>query len=633
MEQKRGDISNLDFISIKSNLIDFLNKQSEFAGYSFEGSAFNVLMDLLAYNTYYNAFYNNMVVNETFIDSASKRSSIVSLAKNIGYVPKSTKAATAVINIKLSPENYTNDVITRNTQVTATDSNNNTYTFVTTKSYSFDPIEFDDTTGETTKYGIVDVPIIQGTYTTFTAIIADPNQKIAIPYEGVDLSTIRAFVLQSFTNQEGINQEWKLSTDITTVNKDSRVFFIEESPTGTYEATFGDGVFGKQLEQGNLVIFEFLVSSGSAGNNIGSSDSVSFSSFSLSGYEIETVQPSSGGSDKEDIESIRRNALKNYSNEERAVTASDYESLILKNYNNVESIRCWGGEQNNPPQYGKVYASIKPYNSSVLSIQEKRQIIDSILRNRSMAGITLEILDPDILYLNLLANIKYDPTSTRDSETKIKEVINTKIREYAVENFRGFDDDYYSSDLIPELLKFHPSIVGASTTVTMEKRISPELTKRKTHKIDFGNALYHPRQCYDVPVVESSYFKMFVIQNSTLVEKICYFDDDGDGNMRIYTTDNKNNKIYINNKAGTVDYNTGIVTLTDLTVSSFVNSQNFIYFIATPNDADVFTDHDTILSFDTTINRNVSITLTPVYKNSLNNASYSTRNSSSYTSG
>ena len=633
MEQKRGDISNLDFVSIKSNLIDFLNKQSEFAGYSFEGSAFNVLMDLLAYNTYYNAFYNNMVVNETFIDSASKRSSVVSLAKNLGYVPKSTKAATAVINIKLSPENYTNDVITRNTQVTATDANNNTYTFVTTKSYSFDPVEFDSTTGETTKYGIMDVPIIQGTYTTFTAIIADPNQTITIPYNGIDLSTIRAFVLKSFTNQEGINQEWKMATDITEVNKNSRVFFIQESPTGNYEATFGDGVFGKPLEQGNLVIFEFLVSSGTAGNNIGSSDSVSFSSFSLTGYEIETVQPSSGGTDKEDIESVRRNALKNYSNEERAVTASDYESLILKNYNNIESIRCWGGEQNNPPQYGKVFASIKPYNSSVLSIQEKKQIVDSILRNRSMAGITLEILDPDILYLNVSVNAKYDPTSTRDSETKIREVLNTRIREYAVTNFKGFDDDYYSSDLIPQLLTFHPSIVGASTNVSMEKRIYPELTKKATYKIDFGNELYHPRDCHDIPVVESSYFKMYVIQNSTLVEKICYFDDDGSGNMRIYTTDAKNNKIYINSKAGTVDYKTGMVTLTDLTVSSFVNAQNYIYFIATPNDADIFTDYDTILSFDAAINRNVSITLTPVYKNSLNNASYSTRNSSNYTSG
>ena len=217
MEEKRGDISNLDFVSIKSNLIDFLNKQSEFSGYSFEGSAFNVLMDVLAYNTYYNAFYNNMVVNETFIDSASKRSSIVSLAKNLGYTPKSTRAATATINIKLDADNYTNDVINRNTQITATDTDNNTYTFVTTKSYSFDPVSFDNS-GNVTQYGITDVPIVQGVYTSFSAIISDPKQKILLPFEGIDLSTIRAFVTTSISNQEGIENEWLRSTDITLTN-------------------------------------------------------------------------------------------------------------------------------------------------------------------------------------------------------------------------------------------------------------------------------------------------------------------------------------------------------------------------------------------------------------------------------
>lgn len=632
MEQKRGDISNLDFVSIKSNLIDFLNKQSEFKGYSFEGSAFNVLMDLLAYNTYYNGFYNNMVVNETFIDSATKRSSVVSLAKNLGYVPKSVKASKAIINIKLNAESYTNDVINRNTQITATDSNNNTFTFVTTKSYSFDPVEF-DSLGEVTKYGIVDVEIIQGVYTTFTSIVSDPTQPILLPYENIDLSSIRAFVTESISNQAGIEKEWTRSTDITTLNPESKVFFVEETPTGNYQATFGDGVFGKSLQRGNLVIFEFLLSAGSPANNIGIADSVSFSSFSLSGYDVETVQASSGGSDKETIEQVRINALKNYSNEERAVTASDYESLILKNFNNVESIRCWGGEQNNPPQYGKVFASIKPFNSSSLTISEKRDIVDSLLRNKSMLGITLEILDPDILYVNLFANIKYDPTTTRDSESKVKEVITKKLRQYAIDNFTGFDDDFYTSDLTPQLLTYHPSIVGASIVATMEKRIYPEINIKNSWKIDFGNKIYHPRECYDVSVIESSYFRMYVKENSQLVEKICYFNDDGGGKMRIYTLDITGNKIYLNTNAGTINYDTGVIEIPDFVVSSFVNNQTYIYFTATPNDPDVFTDFDTILSFDSSLTRSSNVTLTQVFKNSLNNASYANRNSSNNTTG
>jgi len=630
MEEKRGDISNLDFISIKSNLIDFLNKQSEFSGYSFEGSAFNVLMDLLAYNTYYNSFYNNMVVNETFIDTASKRSSVVSLAKNLGYIPKSTKAATAIINIKIDPENYTNDIIRRNTKITAIDSNNNTYSFVTTASYAFDPIEFDDS-GETTKYGIVDVPILQGVYTTYTAIISDPNVPITLPFEGIDLSTIRAFVSESITNQTGLQDEWLRSTDITLTNSESKIFFVQESPVGNYEVTFGDGTFGKRVERGNLVIFEFLISAGSAANNIGINDSVSFSSFTLSGYEIETVQFASGGSDKEDIENIRVNALKNYSNEERAVTASDYESLILKNFNNIESIRCWGGEQNDPPQYGKVFASIKPINSSFLTTIEKKQIVDSITRNKSMLGTSLEILDPDILFVNLALNIKYDPTSTRDSENKIIEVIRTQAREYAIENFKGYDDDFYTSDMIPEILKFHTSIVGASVSALMEKRIYPEPLIKKTFTVDFGNRLYHPRNCYEVPVVESSFFRMRVLENSVLVEKICYFDDDGNGKLRIFTLDTNNNKIYINTNAGTVNYETGVLMIKDFVISSFVNNQNYIYFVAAPSDPDIFTDFDTLLSFDPAITRNITITMTQVFKNSLSNASYANRSSSNNT--
>jgi len=627
MEEKRGDISNLDFISIKSNLIDFLNKQSEFNGYSFEGSAFNVLMDLLSYNTYYNSFYNNMVVNETFIDTASKRSSVVSLAKNLGYTPKSTKAATAMINIKLDPENYTNDIIRRNTRITATDSNNNTYAFVTTASYTFDPIEFDED-GEITKYGIVDVPILQGTFTTYTAIVSEPNTPIVLPFEGIDLSTIRAFVSTSITNQNGISDEWLRSTDITLATPNSKIFFVQESPKGEYEVTFGDGIFGKNVERGNLIIFEFLLSAGSSANNIGINDSAAFSSFSLSGYEIETVEAASGGSDKENIESIRINALKNYSNEERAVTASDYESLILKNYNNIESIRCWGGEQNNPPQYGKVFASIKPINSSFLTLTEKKQIVDSITRNKSMLGTSLEILDPDILFVNLALNIKYDPTSSRDSENKIIEIIRTRARQYAIENFKGYDDDFYTSDMIPEILKFHTSIVGASVNATMEKRIYPEQLIKKTFVIDFGNKLYHPRNCYEVPVVESSFFRMRVLENNILVEKICYFDDDGNGKLRIYTLDTNNNKIFINTNAGSVNYDTGVITVKDFILSSYINNQNYIYFVAVPRDPDIFTDFDTLLSFDTATTRNISVTMTQVFKNSLSNVSYANRNSS-----
>jgi hypothetical protein len=186
------------------------------------------------------------------------------------------------------------------------------------------------------------------------------------------------------------------------------------------------------------------------------------------------------------------------------------------------------------------------------------------------------------------------------------------------------------SDIIPEMLKFHPSIVGASIGTTMEKRIYPEVNTKGTFTIDFGNKLYHPRSCYDVPVVESSYFNMLVLQNNSLVQRVCYFDDDGNGKMRIYTLDNK---VYLNNNAGTVDYNKGIVVIKDLVISSYINNNNYIYFVATPNDPDIFTDFDTILSFDNTITRSSTVNMTQVFKNSLTNASYANRNSSNNVTG
>ena len=601
---QKGDISNLDFVSIKSSLVDFLSKQSEFSGYSLEGSALNVLMDLLAYNTYYNAFYNNMVANETFLDSASKRASVVSLAKNLSYIPRSSKAAKATISIMTD----TTGVLNKNTKIQSINSVGNKFTFVPTQSYILDPIQF-DASGNTTAYGIADLEIIQGTYTTFSHIINDPKEKIKIPFSGIDVSTIKAYVLNSLTDQGGLENEWKLTTDITVVDSESKIFFIQEAPNGTYEAFFGDGVFGKLLENGNLIIFEFIVTGGAAGNNIGMNDSVGSSSFSLSDYEIETVVSSDGGSDKEGIESIRRNALKNYSNEERAVTATDYESLILKNYSNIESIRCWGGERNNPPQYGVVFASIKPKNSSFLTISEKQSITESLLKNKSVLGMSIKIIDPDILYVNLEVNVKYNPNKTLDTKEHIQQILAIKTREYASLNFLGFDDDFYSSDLVGQLLQYHPSIVGSSVTkITMEKRIYPDKNKTKNVVINFGNSFYNKNSA---AAVQSSTFNFKVQVGSSLMEKQCYFIDDGLGNLKMMEK-KTNYSLLINATAGTVDYTTGTIEIPNFKLSSYVSGTSYIYFTAVANDADIFTDFDTILSFDTSITRNLNTTLTSI---------------------
>ena len=630
MAENRTNISNLDFVSIKSSLIDFLSNQEEFRGYSFEGSSMNVLMDLLAYNTYYNGMYNNLVVNESFLDTASKRSSIVSLANNLGYTPRSAKAATAKVNIKLTTEEYeadiTKNVVARNTILTAQSTNGVNVSFVTKNVSTLQPYEIDDT-GAVTSYAALDVDVVQGVYTTFSSVISNPLVKIKVPYNGVDLSTLRAFVLKNISDTTGILYEWVVVNNITEINGDSRVFFASETPSGFYEIQFGDGIFGKKLEPGNVVLFEFLITTGAEGNDIGIKDTIASSSFSLSGYEIETVSYSTGGSNREDTESIRQNALRSYSTQDRAVTATDYESIILENFGSVESVRCWGGEDNNPPEYGKLYASIKPYNAPYLTNGEKASIIEQLTTNKSTVGIAINILDPDILYLNLMLDVKYDPSLTNDSELKIKNVIQDKSKTFAYENYKGFDDDFYSSEFIANALTFHPSIVAMNVEAEMEKRIYPTVGMNKTFTIEFENEIYHPEIDFTIPSISSSSFYYSITSSGSTIKKLCYLEDNNTV-IKIYYmgTDPVTGdpvKVYVSN-VGSVDYTTGRVIVT-LNVTEFSTDGNYIALIAKPKDSDVFTDRDTTLSFDKLSNRNIDVTMKKVYKNTIQSSSSANR--------
>jgi len=618
MEDNKVNISNLDFFSIKNSLINFLQTQDEFRGYSFEGSAMNILIDLLSYNTYYNGFYNNFVLNETFLDSAIKRSSVVSLAKQLGYTPQSSKPAKAKVIIKQDAENYseTNNVILRNTRITSQDANGNTIYFVTDANYTLEPYELnDDDTIKT--YAAKDVTVVQGLYNTFSSIISDPLQKIIIPFNNIDISTIRAFVLDSVTDTSGITIEWKRAENITDTREDSKVFFVSESSSGYYDVQFGDDVFGKKLKLGNVVLFEFLLTSGSIGNDIGKTDTSLFSSFTLSGYEIETIQYSSGGSDREIISSIKRNALRNYSTQERAVTVSDYEAMILKLFGSVESVRCWGGEENNPPEYGKVFATIKPKNGAFLTSSEKNNIINTLISSKGVVGVNIEIEDPDILYLNFITTLKYDPTLTNDTEIKIKETVKPQILEYAYTNYKGFDDDFFASDFIQNVLPMHSSIVSVYVTPVMEKRIYPRLNVFENYNMAFENELSSEY------IVSSTGFYANVSQQGSTVNKLCFMEETSNNSLGMFYLDTNKNKVFIGN-VGQINKINGTVSF-NITATGFENDTGYVAILATPKDVDVLTQKYTTLSVDTTSDRTVSIDLKKVYRNSNQNVSSSNR--------
>ena len=615
MENRKIDISNLDFFSIKNSLISFLQTQSEFSGYSFEGSAMNVLIDLLSYNTYYNGFYNNFVMNETFLDSAVKRSSVVSLAKQLGYTPQSSKNSTAKVIIKQDADQYqeVKKIIRRNTRISSQNSVGNTVYFVTDSDYSLEPYELDDE-GAIAKYAAIDVTLVQGVYNSYSSIISIPLQKIILPFNNIDITTIKAYVLESVSDTTGVTTEWKRTTNITDVTADSKIFFVSENANGLYEIQFGDGVFGTQIKSGNVVLFEFLITSGSLGNEIGKLDNSVFSSFNLSGFEIETIQYASGGSDREQIGSIRRNALRNFSTQERAVTASDYEAMILKLFGSVESVRCWGGEDNDPPEFGKVFATVKPKNGAFLSASEKNNIINTLITTKGTVGVNIEIQDADILYLNFSVNAKYDPTLTIDTETRIKETLTSRILSYANNNYRGFDDDFFASDFIENAINFHDSLVSLSVVPIMEKRIYPRLGIKEYHTIDFGNELSENSS------VSTPGFYCLVTEQNLILSKLCYIEEDNT-TLKLYYLDVYGNKVYTDN-VGTVDHMNGVVTLN---ITSSELPEGFITILAIPKDVDVFTNKETTLSIDTVSNRNITIDLKKAYRNTTQSISSSNR--------
>ena len=552
---------------------------------------------------------------------------VISISKNLGYIPASSVSAKAKINIKIAAEDYTGEKILRNTVITAINSANETIPFAVMTDHTLSPYEYDvDDPTVIVSYAATDVEIRQGVLASYTHIVSDPLAKIKLPYTNIETDTIRAMVLLGINDVLGFQNEWNNAKNITEVDSESKIFFANEENNGIYQIQFGDGIFGKKLSGGNVVVFEFLITSGLAGNDIGKMDTQVTSSFTLSGYEIETVQYSNNGSNREGIESVRRNALKNFSVQERAVTASDYEATFIKLFPNIESIRCWGGEDSIPPQYGTVIAAIKPKNAPFLSNSEKMEIIEQISRTKAIVGTNIQIKDPDILYLNVILNVKYDPSTTLDTEENIKQVIINKSTAYVYSNYKGFDDDFYSSDFIKNSVFFHSSIASVLIDAKIEKRIYPVLGISNGYILKFGNKLYKPNLEYTT--VSSNGFYTNIISNGALIKKVTYIEDsNGILNVYYYDLDAVTAKIVkvLISTIGTVNYETGEMIINRLTVDGFYNDINHVAIKCITDDDDVFTDKNTVFAFDKYSMDNIVVNMKKVTKNTLNNISAANR--------
>lgn len=609
--QSYTPINSLNFDEIKSNLKDYLRGQDVFKDYDFEGSTLSILLDVLAYNTHYQAYYANMVANESFIDSAVMKDSIISLAKHLNYTPRSIKAAQLVVDVVLnSDENLTQRVIQGKEFIEygrifrGKDLDGKSVNFVTTNSY-----KAIRRNGENI---VPDVILYQG-YLKEASFVANTQGqtdiKFTISDRGIDIDTLEVFVQKSQGDTEGQNDKWYRAQDLNKLESTSKVFFVQSGKTGFWEIYFGDGIIGKQIENGNLVRVRYLVTNGSAGNGIGFDETeinraISSVDLRVDEVRIKTddsgkVQTSFGGLDEEDTESIRFYAPRNYQAQDRAVTSDDYKALLGRDYSNrADTFFIWGGEENDPPQYGKVFISIKPKVGTKLSMAEKQAIEKTILGEKNLVTIKPEVVDPDILFLNPESTVYYNESMTMLSKEGVENRISGIIRAYGESYLGFFDRNFRLSNFASAIDQSSPAILSNQTKITLSKKFELNLGRPAPYTINFDNELLHPVDGYTA--ILSS--KVFGYRDATSTARIkplvdSYLEDDGYGNIQIFKQVGTT-KVVINKKIGTIDYKKGVVFLRNFVPQYLGDGETDLKITVVPKNNDIFARRNQILLFD-----------------------------------
>ena len=580
----RIEITDLDFDSVKTNFKTFLSQQTEFTDYNFEGSGMSILMDVLAYNTHYLAFHANMLANEMFIDTALTRSSAVSHAKSLGYLPSSTKASTAIVDVTVSgvPTSQTTLVMAAGTIFT-TSINDTSYNFVT--------IGDKTATSDTGIFIFSDVEIYEGTRMRYTYTVNSSNleQTFVIPSSEADTTSL---VVSVQTSSSDVTTEvFSLNTDYATLTTTSPSYFLQEVDGGQYEVYFGDGVNGKKPIDGNIIILDYVVTNGSVADGATAFTPAS----SVGGYSnvvATTTSSAAGGGDAESVDSIKFNAPLKYAAQGRAVTPDDYKTIVPSVYTNIKSIQCWGGEDNDPPIYGKVYIAIRPNTGTSLTTTTKNSIITS-LKKYNVASIVPEIVDPEILYLVLGVTAKYNSTVTEKQKSDIKALVETTISTFNTNNLQKFDSVFRHSNLLKDIDDSDTSILSSTATMKLKRIVTPTLNAITKYTISFNNQAYHPAINWAQTVVESTGFYLSGNTNEQFIE------DDGNGKVRTFYLLGGTTKTITNAEAGTIDYSSGVVVLTSFNITSVSNANGTIDVTLKPDSNDIIPVRQQVIEIDT----------------------------------
>ena len=578
------EITDLDFDAVKSNFKTFLSQQNGFTDYNFEGSGMSVLMDLLAYNTHYQAFHANMLANEMFLDTTLLRASAVSHAKALGYLPTSMKASNALVTVTVKGVPITQTSLTMTAGSVFTTSVNDT-------SYQFVTIADHTATSDTGTFQFDDIPIFEGTRVNYTYTVDSTNleQQFLIPSSSVDTGTLVVRVQTSASDTT--TETYKLNTDFTTLDANSKVYFLQEVEEGRFEVYFGDGVFGYKPIDGNIIILDYVVTNGALADGASAFPAAS----TVGGYSNVTAlatASASGGGFAETVDSIKFNAPLKYASQGRAVTPDDYKSILPSVYTNIKSVSVWGGEDNDPAIYGRVYISIRPKTGTTLTSTTKNQIITS-LKKYNVASITPVIVDPEILQLVLTTTVKYNSTLTTKTASDIKALAETTISTFNTNNLEKFDSVFRHSNLLLDLDASDISILSSTVAVKLKRNVSVTLNASTKYTINFNNAAYHPTNNHSQTVVESGGF--FLAGNTN----VQYIDDDGAGNIRTFYLLGGTTKTVTNAQAGTINYNTGQIVLTSFNISSVQAASGNLEVTLKPDSNDVIPVRNQVIEIDT----------------------------------
>lgn len=476
-------VTNLDFDSVKNNFITYLQGQNTFQDYNFEGSGLNVLLDVLAYNTQYNAYYLNMVANEMFLDSAVQRSSVVSQAKVLGYTPKSAIAPTATVNVVFTNVSAGSLTLPAYQNFASAAINGINYTFTNPDSYTV------NTVANTATF--TNVEIKQGVYASYQFTVdssTNPSYIFEIPDDVIDTTTIQVVVQQSSSNSS--YTIFNPASNYLTLDNTSQVYFIQEALNGNYQIYFGDGVLGQQLADGNIVIVNYLSTEGTSG--AGANSFVLMNT--VSGYApsaVISVTPATQGGDKESIESIKFQAPKSYAAQGRAVTKNDYITAIQQNNLGIsfDAVNVWGGEENNPPVYGQAFICLKPTGGYTLTTSQKTRLISEVLKPISVLTVTPTIVDPDYTYIQLVIDVVYDPTQTTKTSAQIQAGVISAIQSFGTSTLNTFNSSFNSYELLTAIQNYDSSIVSSNYNVKLQKKFLPNITSSQTYNFYYNTPL------------------------------------------------------------------------------------------------------------------------------------------------